>query len=240
MGFDRLRIKSNARLFYKNNTGMSIVVPLIQMMITGAASIAAYIIISVFAVVTAKDSGVVTAMTLLTYPVIIIANLAAAPIMIGTMGWFRKSIYYNTSVSEVFAYYGNGRLWSSVGTVFLMGLYIYLWSLLFLIPGIIKGYSYSQTLFIKAENPDIPASRAIELSKIMMEGHKWDMFVLHCSFLGWLLLSAITYNIVGIVYVYPYYYAAMAFAYEEIKMDAASRGVINIAEIMGDAVPMQQ
>ena len=86
-------------------------------------------------------------------------------------------------------------------------------------------------MYIKVENPNISPSRAIELSKIMMNGHKWDIFYLHLSFLGWNILSAFTFGILAIVYVFPYYNAALAFAYEEIKADAAARGVIDIREI---------
>lgn len=232
MGFDRLRIKSNARLFYKNNTGMAIVVPLICMLISGMAGGAISVFNWVF-LFFAEDSDAELAVMLLMYPAILAISFAAAPLMMGQMSWFRKSIYAKTELSELFAPYMNGRFWSSVATSALTSLYIFLWSLLFLIPGLIKTYSYSQTMFIKTENPDIPASRAIKLSMAMMEGHKWELFVLHLSFLGWFLLSGITYNILGIVYVFPYYYAALAFAYEEIKADAASRGVIDISEISG-------
>ena len=232
MGFDRLRIKSNARLFYKNNTGMAIVAPLIQMLISGAAGVVSYIFTMIVSILD-MDSDAAIVAVLLMYPFTLAVSFAAAPLTMGMMSWFRKSIYVKTEITELFAPYTNGRFWSSVGTAALMGLYIFLWSMLFFIPGLIKTYSYSQTMFIKTENPNISASRAIKLSMDMMEGHKWDLFVLHCSFLGWLLLSGLTYNILGIVYVFPYYYAALAFAYEEIKADAASRGVIDISEITG-------
>lgn len=232
MGFDRLRIKSNAKLFYKNNTGMAIVAPLLQMVIAGAAGGFISVFSSVF-LAFAGNSDAELAVVLLLYPLTLAVSFAAMPLMMGMVSWFRKSIYVQTPISELFAPYGNGRFWSSVGTMALTSLYTFLWSLLFVIPGIIKAYSYSQTIFIKAENPNIPASRAIKLSMDMMEGHKEDLFALHCSFLGWLILSGFTYNILGIVYVFPYYYAALAFAYEEIKADAASRGVIDISEITG-------
>lgn len=154
--------------------------------------------------------------------------------MIGLNGWYTRSIYQKTSLGEIFTPYKQPHLWSNIGTGFLMSLYIFLWSLLFIIPGIIKAYSYSQTFYIKAENPDIPASRAIELSKIMMDGHKGQLFYLHLSFIGWSILSAFTLNILGVVYVFPYYYASLAFAYQEIKADAAARGIIDIREIDHD------
>ena len=231
MGFDRIRIKSNARLFYKNNTGTSICSLLIYMGIIFGAVIA-FTIIGVAAGLTAggdEDPAYALAVNFFS----LVVSIATMPLAIGLMGWYRRSIYEKVPLSELFCFYREGRFMGAVGTQFLVSLYIWLWSFLLVIPGIIKSYSYSQAVFIKAENPNISASRAIELSKKMMEGHKWDMFVLHLSFLGWALLSSITYHILGIVYVFPYFYAALAFAYEEIKADAASRGVIDIHEISG-------
>ena len=239
MGFDRIRIKSNARLFYRNNTGTSICSLLIYLGVTMGATIA----FALIGFVTGFASGAggrgedpSAAFMAGTYVFSFALGIAIMPLIMGLMNWYRQSIYEKTPLSEMFSFYTNGRFWGSVGTQLLMSLYIYLWSLLFVIPGMIKAYSYSQAMFIKAENPDISASRAIELSKIMMEGHKWDLFILHCSFFGWALLSSITYHILGIVYVFPYFYAALAFAYEEIKADAAARGAISLDEISGGTV----
>ena len=243
MGYDHYRIKSNAKLFYKNNTGTSILSVLIMLGVTFGASYAMTAVVGIFGVITGISTGigfgsVEAGMTgayvvyyILSYIVRIVLTLAMYPLTIGLYGWYTKSIYQKTSLGEIFTPYKPPYLWSNIGTGFLMSLYIFLWSLLFIIPGIIKSYSYSQTFYIKAENPNIPASRAIELSKIMMDGHKGQLFYLHLSFLGWSILSALTLNILGIVYVFPYYYAALAFAYEEIKADAAARGIIDIREI---------
>ena len=239
MGFDRIRIKSNARLFYKNNTGTSICALLIYMGVALGATIAFALIgfVTGFAAGAGGRGGEPSASFMAgTYVFSFALSIGIMPLAMGLLNWYRQTIYTKTPLSEIFCLYRDGHFWGAVGTQVLMSLYIWLWSLLFVIPGIIKSYSYSQAMFIKAENPNIPASRAIELSKIMMEGHKMDMFVLHLSFFGWALLSSITYNILGIVYVFPYFYAALAFAYEEIKMDAASRGVINLAEICQPAV----
>lgn len=234
MGFDRIRIKSNARLFYRNNTGTSICSLLIYLGITMGATIA----FALIGFVTGFASGAggrgedpSAEFMVGTYVFSFALGIAIMPLIMGLMNWYRQSIYAKTPLSEMFCFYRDGHFLGSVGTQLLMSLYIWLWSLLFVVPGVIKSYSYSQTMFIKAENPNISASRAIELSKIMMEGHKWDLFILHCSFFGWALLSAVTYHILGIVYVFPYFYAALAFAYEEIKADAAARGVIDLAEI---------
>ena len=229
-------------MFYKINTGTSIAAVLIEEGIRFGAVIAVYIVSALLAAVglvtTTRTGGTgrlgdafAAAFGHTTYILSLISGLGLMPLTMGFQNWFRRSIYEKTPLSEIFAFYTGGRLLGSVGTQLLMSLYTFLWTLLFIVPGIIKTYSYSQTIFIKAENPDIPASRAIELSQIMMVGHKWDLCVFQFTFLGWMLLSAVTYNILGIVYVFPYYYAALAFAYEEIKMDAASRGLIDLAEI---------
>lgn len=89
--------------------------------------------------------------------------------------------------------------------MFLRDLFIWLWSLLFIIPGIIKSYSYRMVPYILAENPGMSGLEAITLSKEMMYGHKWEAFVLDLSFLGWFILSGLTCGILYIFYVGPYY-----------------------------------
>ena len=98
---------------------------------------------------------------------------------------------------------------------FLRDLYIFLWSLLFVIPGIIKSYSYAMTPFIMAENPDMTASEAIEASKRLMDGHKDELFTLDLTFFGWGLLAALTMNI-GYIFLNPYKNAAYAVFYKEL------------------------
>ncbi|MDE6710401.1 MAG: DUF975 family protein [Oscillospiraceae bacterium] len=243
MGYDHDRIKSNARLFYKNNQGNSILSILIFFGVFFGASYVMSAAVTLLGVIIGVSAGVgfrsaeagltggYAVVSLLQYIIGFVLGLAMYPLMIGLYGWYTKSIYQKTSLGEIFTPYKPQYLWSNIGTGFLVGLFTYLWALLFIIPGIIKTYSYSQTMYIKAENPNIPASRAIELSKIMMDGHKGQLFYLYLSFWGWLILSVLTFNILGIIYVFPYYYAARAFAYEEVKADAAARGIIDIREI---------
>ena len=81
--------------------------------------------------------------------------------------------------------------WKGFCMNFLTGLYIGLWTLLLVIPGIVKSFSYAMTPFILSENPEMSANDAISASKEMMDGHKWDLFCLYFSFIGWnLLVSA--------------------------------------------------
>jgi len=98
----------------------------------------------------------------------------------------------------------------------LVTLFTMLWSLLLIIPGVVKSYSYSMAMYILADNPGMGAKDAINLSKKMTEGHKMELFVLDLSFIGWILLSAITLGI-GLIWVVPYINATRANVYEQLK-----------------------
>lgn len=101
--------------------------------------------------------------------------------------------------------------------MFFRGLYIFLWTLLFIIPGIIKAYEYMMIPYILAENPDMPMEDVFERTKAMMDGEKWRTFVLDLSFLGWHLLGACTCCVLTILYVNPYYYLTLSELYLVLK-----------------------
>ena len=98
---------------------------------------------------------------------------------------------------------------------FLRILYITLWSLLFVSPGIVKSYAYAMTPFIMAENPEMSANDAITASRELMDGHKGDLFILDLSFIGWGILAAVTCNI-GHLALNPYRNAAYAAFYKDL------------------------
>ena len=100
---------------------------------------------------------------------------------------------------------------------FLRGLYVFLWSLLFVIPGIVKSYSYAMTPFIMAENPNMTANEAITASRELMDGHKFDLFLLELSFFGWALLNLLTLGL-GSLALNPYMNAARAAFYKDITV----------------------
>ena len=114
---------------------------------------------------------------------------------------------------SMFDYFGTG-----FAQRFLRSLYVVLWSLLFVIPGIIKEYGYSMTPFILAEHPEMTASQAIRLSEDMMDGHKADLFFLDLSFIGWSLLAAMTLNL-GNIALNPYKNAARAAFYRNLQAE---------------------
>ena len=110
-----------------------------------------------------------------------------------------------------------------IGTIIvelLCFLWVFLWSLLLVVPGIIKAIAYSQAAFIYRDKLNagekIGYSEAVTLSRQMMAGHKWEYFVMQLSFIGWWLLSAITAGLAGI-WVLPYYYITMANYYVQLS-----------------------
>lgn len=110
-----------------------------------------------------------------------------------------------------FRNYGH-KVWG----MFLMGFFILLWSLLFVIPGIVKAFSYAMTPYILEENPELSANDAIDRSRAMMKGHKFDLFWLMLSFIGWFILSVLTLGI-GFLWLIPYAQTATAAFYEDVK-----------------------
>ena len=103
-------------------------------------------------------------------------------------------------------------------SILLVYLYTLLWTLLFIVPGIIKGLAYSLTPFIVKDNPQLSPNQAINLSMKMMKGHKFDLFYLYLSFVGWIFLAILTLGI-GLLWVIPYMQTSMAAFYLDVKND---------------------
>ena len=117
-------------------------------------------------------------------------------------------------IESLFTYFYNWK--TTAATRFIKTLYCLLWSLLFIIPGIIASYSYAMTGYILAEHPEITASEAIARSKEMMSGNRFRLFCLHLSFIGWAILCAFTFGI-GNLWLTPYRQAAAAAFYREVS-----------------------
>lgn len=120
----------------------------------------------------------------------------------------------NPEIKDSFS--GFDDFFSAFKVTFLVGFYTFLWSLLFIIPGIIKGYSYSMSMYVLADNKGMSARECIAESKKMTNGHKAELFVLDLSFIGWYLLSCLTCGI-AMLYVVPLINATHANVYETIK-----------------------
>lgn len=125
------------------------------------------------------------------------------PIRVGCMKWYIKNREYNPDMGMIVDPFRE-RYGNTIKIMFLMGLYTFLWSLLFVIPGIIKSYEYRMIPYILAENPDISAKDAFAMTKQMMTGDKWNTFILDWSFVLWNMLSALACGILSIFFVQPY------------------------------------
>ena len=105
-------------------------------------------------------------------------------------------------------------------------LWTFLWSLLFIIPGIVKAFSYSQCFMIIAENPGISVRKALKISKTMTAGFKSDLFVMCLSFIGWEILSVFTLFILQL-WLIPYERMAFTNAYKDMKSQAIKKGILS-------------
>lgn len=117
-------------------------------------------------------------------------------------------------IETLFAYFYNWQ--TTAAARLLQSLYVFLWSLLFFIPGIIAAYSYAMTGYILAEHPELTAGEAIERSKEMMSGNRFRLFCLQLSFIGWSILCVFTFGI-GNLWLTPYKQVATAAFYREIS-----------------------
>lgn len=152
---------------------------------------------------------------------------------IGKARYFFSCRYGAVQFGEVFCGFKGGHYLNNVKTMFLRDLYVFLWSLLLIVPGIIKGYSYWMVPYILAENPNLSTQRVLEISERTMQGEKWETFVLQLSFIGWYLLGMLACG-VGIVFVAPYAEATYAELYGALRAKAVNTGICTRAELGAD------
>lgn len=117
-------------------------------------------------------------------------------------------------LSTLFGFFSHWK--NTAMTNLLKSVYVFLWTLLLIIPGIIASYSYAMTGYILADNPELTADEAIARSKEMMDGNRWRLFCLQFSFIGWSILAALTLGI-GNLWLTPYRQAATAAFYREVS-----------------------
>lgn len=153
---------------------------------------------------------------------ILLSTFLFAPLEIGCKKWFIKNRTEKPQINEVVSVFSNGYL-NAVKIMFLRGLYTGLWSLLFVIPGIVKAYEYRLIPYLLAENPNMDMHEAFERSKNMMNGNKWNAFVLDLSFIGWALLAGMTCGILGLFWVNPYIHITDTELYVALCQTTGSR-----------------
>ena len=156
----------------------------------------------------------------------------AGPIIVGKNRYFMEHRGFGSRFERLFWAFKKGRYFNIVKIMFWKEVKIFLWSLLFIIPGIIKAYEYSMVPYILAENPNISCERAFELSKKMTKGEKWKIFVLDLSFIGWMLLGVLLCCI-GQIFVMPYYEATFAELYQVMREKAHGLFFSDYSELPG-------
>lgn len=137
------------------------------------------------------------------------------PLGMGSHRFFLTNLKNPAQVKEV-AFGFDHSYKNIVKVMFFRGLYTFLWSLLFIIPGIVKSYEYRMIPYLLAENPEMSSDEAFARSKYLMTGNKWNAFVFDLSFIGWYILCMVPF--VGMFYVYPYKQSANAALYDAIRL----------------------
>ena len=240
----RKQLKSNAKLVLKQSYWKALLVSFILSMVTGggsgfsAGSSADEIDFDAITsgidpeIVIAAVIGIITIVLGVIVFTTAFSIFAGAPLEVGAQRYFLESTQYRFNIKDVGYAFGCGHYGNIVVTMFLRGLYTTLWTFLFIIPGIVKSYSYSLVPFILAENPSLSPNQAITLSRKMTRGHKFNMFVLDVSFWGWYLLGALLF-FVGILFVTPYYNSTRAQLYLALRSIAIDKGVVSLEELEG-------
>lgn len=155
------------------------------------------------------------------------------PLIVGCNRFFVENSDRKARFGLLGTAFQGGNYTNIVLTMFLKGLFTALWSLLLIIPGIVKSYEYSMIPYILAENPYISRERAFQISKQMMKGQKFDAFVLDLSFIGWMILSAFTCGILNVFYVMPYKKTTWAEFYKVNRQMALQSGIASQDELQG-------
>lgn len=138
------------------------------------------------------------------------------PLEVGCKKYYLRNLNEPAQVGNIgYAFDNNYK--NITKTMFFRDLFTVLWTLLFIIPGIVKSYEYQMIPYLLADNPQMTKEQAFEESKRMMQGQKWKAFVLDLSFIGWNILSALTLGILGLFYVQPYMDATHAALYEALR-----------------------
>ena len=146
---------------------------------------------------------------------ILVLNVLVVGFMNAFLKFYREKDTAITGNMFNFAFNNYGH---KILGMFLMGLFIALWTLLLVIPGIIKTFSYAMTPYILHEYPNVGVNDSIDISRKMMKGHKLDLFLLELSFIGWGILCIFTLGI-GFLWLTPYMQTSLAIFYEDVKAE---------------------
>lgn len=154
-----------------------------------------------------------------------IITLLLIPFTIAASGYYLNHIRgFNPEWKSLYKE-GIDNYGSYLVTGVLVNVFTFLWSLLFVVPGIIKSLAYSQANYVIHDNPRLKGKEAIEISKRMTNGFKGDLFSMYLSFIGWYILVGLTGGILSI-YVTPYVETTAAMYYENLKRYSIENGIV--------------
>ncbi len=184
-------IRHEARFAMSNNWGMAIVITIIDSLISSITGIFLYGLPAIF---------------------------VALPLSLGIAMTYLNLVRNSQplELSPIFDGFKSGRYWKGVSIYLLVGIYTFLWTLLLIVPGIIKSLSYSLAPYIAADNPELSTEESICKSMEMMEGHKMQLFLMQLGYIALVLLSGLLFFL-PILWLVPFYSAVMAKFYEEVK-----------------------
>lgn len=155
--------------------------------------------------------------------IILLSIFVFNPLKVGGKRFYVVNAQENADLGEML-YPFRANYGKTVVTMLVTSIYIFLWSLLLLIPGIIKAYSYRMVPYILQENPDMETGEIIKMSRDMMDGNKWDTFLLDLSFIGWILFGIVTLGLGLIFWTRPYMDQTGAELYLAISGKGVSTG----------------
>lgn len=234
MMWNRAELKMRGKMAFKKNYVASVVVALLMGALETASSSSSARQVSENSnayggsildtgMITGLLAGIATVFTL----IILVAKVFIGNLL--KMGGYRFFILNQTAqpgIGTLLDGFRSGKYVNIVLTMFLRDLFTALWSLLLVIPGIVKHYEYLMVPYIIAENPAMDYKEAFLISKQMMDGEKMEAFIMDLSFLGWYLLSAFSCGLFAIFYVNPYVQASFAEMYTFNKQKAYQEGYI--------------
>ena len=149
----------------------------------------------------------------------VLLTLLALPLSWGlTVSLLRNHREESVDLENLFDGFRGGRYTRVFCALFLVNLFTFLWALLLIIPGIMKAFSYALTPYIIMDEPELTARQAITRSCEIMEGRRWKLFCLYLSFIGWGILSLLTFGI-GFLWLAPYMNASIAAFYEDARAE---------------------
>ena len=159
---------------------------------------------------------------LITFLISLVISLAISvlvymPLQVGSCRFFMCNREDDADLNHLLIGFRDGNYLNVVKIMLIRSIKIALWSLLFVIPGIIKSYEYSMIPYLLSENPGMSKQEAFALSREMTSGEKWKMFVLGISFFPWMLLGGVTFGLIFIFWLYPYIFATNAELYAVLR-----------------------